>query len=222
MRAGRSFTSWPVLPGMPSRTLPEVRRRRVDCEWDHGLTRLNQARAQAVAMLPASTLVHLAAGGRDRPSPGPLCDDALATDRVRASSRQHPVQHRNPDGSLGLLGCEAAGPQPRSDQRLVATHGRSNQRTLAVANHLLPPQASLCPNQMNVHTLRGLDQMASAGPRRTRGGGQTRLRQRHARCHTHASRQHRRGISAEPFKCAIWRQTETELRQLFKNNPQQG
>jgi hypothetical protein len=69
-------------------------------------------------------LVHLAAGGRDGPSPGPLCDDALATDRVRASSRQHPVQHRHADGSLGLLGGEATGSQPGSDQRLVAEHRR--------------------------------------------------------------------------------------------------
>ncbi len=44
------------------------------------------------------------------------CDGALATDRVRASSRQHPVQHRHADGRLGLLGSEAAGPQTRSDQ----------------------------------------------------------------------------------------------------------
>jgi len=58
------------------------------------------------------------------PNPRLLCDDRLAADGVWASGRQHPVQHRHADGSLGLLGGEAAGPQPGSDQRLVATHCR--------------------------------------------------------------------------------------------------
>ncbi len=58
------------------------------------------------------------------PNPRLLCDDRLATDGIWASSRQHPVQHRHADGSLGLLGGEAAGSQPRSDQRLVAPHCR--------------------------------------------------------------------------------------------------
>ncbi len=55
-------------------------------------------------------------------NPRLLCNDRLATDGIRAPGRQHPVQHRHADGSLGLLGGEAAGPQPGSDQRLVATH----------------------------------------------------------------------------------------------------
>jgi hypothetical protein len=58
------------------------------------------------------------------PSPKLLCADRLATDGIRASGRQHPVQHSHADGSLGLLASEAAGLQPRSDQRLVTTHGR--------------------------------------------------------------------------------------------------
>jgi len=53
-----------------------------------------------------------------------LCDDRLATDGIRAPGRQHPVQHRHADGSLSLLGREAAGSQTRSDQRLVTTHRR--------------------------------------------------------------------------------------------------
>jgi len=57
-------------------------------------------------------------------NPKPLRDDRLATDRIRASGRQHPVQHRHADGSLSLLGREAAGSQTRSYQRLVATHCR--------------------------------------------------------------------------------------------------
>ena len=64
---------------------------------------------------------------RDGPNPSSLCDDPLAPDGVRASSRQHPVQDRHADGSLGLLSSEAAGAQPRSDQRLVPTHCRFNQ-----------------------------------------------------------------------------------------------
>ncbi len=60
------------------------------------------------------------------PNPRLLCDDRLATDGIWASRCQHPVQHRHADGSLGLLGGEAAGPQPGSDQRLVATHCRFN------------------------------------------------------------------------------------------------
>ena len=69
-------------------------------------------------------LVHSVDGGRDGPSPGPLCDDALATDGFRASCQQHPVQDGHADGSLGLLGSEAAGSQPWSNQRFVAAHCR--------------------------------------------------------------------------------------------------
>jgi len=58
------------------------------------------------------------------PNPRLLCNDRLTTDGNRAPGRQHPVQHRHADGSLGLLGGEAAGSQTRSDQRLVATHCR--------------------------------------------------------------------------------------------------
>ena len=54
------------------------------------------------------------------PDPKLLCHSRQATDGVGASSRQHPVQHRHADGSFGLLGHEAAGSQPGSDQRFVA------------------------------------------------------------------------------------------------------
>ncbi len=69
-------------------------------------------------------LVHSTDPGRDSPNPKLLRDDRLATDRIRAPGRQHPVQHRHADGSLSLLGREAAGSQTRSDQRLVTTHCR--------------------------------------------------------------------------------------------------
>jgi hypothetical protein len=51
-------------------------------------------------------------------NPKLLQDDRLATDGIRAPGRQHPVQRRHADGSLSLLGREAAGSQTRSDQRL--------------------------------------------------------------------------------------------------------
>jgi len=89
-----------------------------------------------------SALVHLSDGCRDGPTPELLCDDPLNTDRFWASSRQHPVQDRRADGRLGLLGSEAAGSQPGSDQRL-ATHGRFDQRTLTIVGCDLPAQAAL-------------------------------------------------------------------------------
>jgi hypothetical protein len=57
-------------------------------------------------------------------NPKLLRDYRLATDGIRASGRQHPVQHSHADGILGLLASKAAGSQPRSDQRLVTTHCR--------------------------------------------------------------------------------------------------
>ena len=54
-------------------------------------------------------LVHSRDGVRDDPSPGSLCHGRLATDRFRASGRQHPVQDRHADRSLGLLSSETAG-----------------------------------------------------------------------------------------------------------------
>ena len=75
---------------------------------------------------PQWALVHFADGGRGDPSPELLCDGPLKADRFRASSRQHPVQDRRSDGSLGLLGSEAVGSYPRSDQRLVTAHRRFN------------------------------------------------------------------------------------------------
>jgi transposase len=67
-----------------------------------------------------AALVHLAGRGRDDPNPKLLCGDRLATDGIRASGRQHSVQDRHANRSLTLLGSEAAGAQPRPDQRLVA------------------------------------------------------------------------------------------------------
>ena len=69
-------------------------------------------------------LVQFRVGGKMAPHPKLLRDDWLATDRIRTSGHQHSVQHRHADSSFGLLGSEAAGAQPWSDQCLVATHCR--------------------------------------------------------------------------------------------------
>ena len=69
-------------------------------------------------------LVHFRTEGEITPNPGLLCDDRMATDGIRASGRQHPIEHHHADGSLGLLSRKAAGSQSWSDQRLVTTHCR--------------------------------------------------------------------------------------------------
>ncbi len=71
-----------------------------------------------------AALVRFQTEGEISPNPKLLCDDRLATDRIRAAGRQHPVQHRHADRSLVLLSRKAAGSQPWSDQRLVTTHCR--------------------------------------------------------------------------------------------------
>jgi hypothetical protein len=76
--------------------------------------------------------VHSTAPGRDDPNSKLQCDDRLATDGIRASGRQHSVQDRHANRSLTLLGSEAAGAQPRPDQRLVAAHCRFYKGSLAV------------------------------------------------------------------------------------------
>jgi hypothetical protein len=58
------------------------------------------------------------------PHPKLLRDSWLATEGIRASGRQHPVQHSHGDGRLSPLGGKAAGSLPWSDQCLVAAHRR--------------------------------------------------------------------------------------------------
>jgi hypothetical protein len=53
-------------------------------------------------------LVHSTHQRRDGPEPKLLCDDRLATDGIRTSGRQPPVQHRHANGRLSLLGRKAA------------------------------------------------------------------------------------------------------------------
>jgi hypothetical protein len=73
-------------------------------------------------------------------------------DRPSLVSRysQHPVQDRHADGSLGLLGGETAGAQPRSDQRFVTAHCRFNQRGLTVAGGCLPGQPPMVRDHFQV------------------------------------------------------------------------
>src|SRR5208282_3196733 len=80
--------------------------------------------------------------GEVTPAREPLCDDALATNGDRASCLKHPIQNRDADGCLGLLGGEAACSQPRSDQCLVSAHRRFDQRALAIICCFLPGQPS--------------------------------------------------------------------------------
>jgi hypothetical protein len=63
---------------------------------------------------------HFQTGGEVTPNPKLLCDDWLATDGIRASGRQHPIQRRHADGNFGLLSRKAAGSQPWSDWRVTA------------------------------------------------------------------------------------------------------
>jgi hypothetical protein len=88
-------------------------------------------------------LVHFQTEGEITPNPKLLCHDRLATDGIRVSGRQHPIQHRRADGSLNLLSRKAAGPKPRSDQHLVATHRCFYQRTSTVVAGNLPDQSPL-------------------------------------------------------------------------------
>src|SRR3954462_1234731 len=95
-------------------------------------------------------LVHLRLEGKTPPNPRPLSASRLAPDGFRASGRQHPVQDRHTNGRFGLLGHKSTGSQPRSDQRLVATHCRFDERPLAVSSRNLPSQASLFRDHLQV------------------------------------------------------------------------
>jgi hypothetical protein len=71
-----------------------------------------------------AALVHFQTKGKMAPNPNSLCDGRLTTDGIRASGCQHPVQHRDTDSGLGLLGRKAASVQPWPDQRLITIHSR--------------------------------------------------------------------------------------------------
>jgi hypothetical protein len=88
-------------------------------------------------------LVHFQTEREIAPNPKLLCHVRLATDRIRVSGRQHPVQHRHADGGLGPLSRKVAGPKPSSDQHFLATHRCFYQRTSTVVVENLPRQSPL-------------------------------------------------------------------------------
>jgi hypothetical protein len=96
----------------------------------------------SVSLPPHVALVHFRDGARSQPSLELLRGGALATNRVRATNRQHLVQNSSAAGCLSLLGGEAACSQPRSDQCLVSAHRRFDQRALAIICCFLPSQSS--------------------------------------------------------------------------------
>jgi hypothetical protein len=113
--------------------------------------------------------VLLAQGRRDDPSPKPLCDDPLAADRIRASGRQHPIQDRHADGSLGLPGRETTGAQSRSDQNFATAYCRFDQRASTVAGRRLPRQPSPVRNHLQMAvTLCGRTRFTAGDGRRAR------------------------------------------------------
>ncbi len=76
---------------------------------------------------------------------------------------------RHADGSLCLLRGETACAQPRSDQRLVAAHGRFDERELAIAGGGLPGKSPSFPDHFQmVITLCRLIPFAAGHRRRAR------------------------------------------------------
>src|SRR3954453_20508497 len=78
--------------------------------------------------------------------------DALSGDALRHRHPEpgHPVQHRAADPGFGLLGRQRPGAQATTDDGLVAEHGGLPQRAPAVADRLLPAQAPLVPDHLDV------------------------------------------------------------------------
>src|SRR4028118_14550 len=63
--------------------------------------------------------------------------------RYRHAEPGHPVEHRTGDPGLGFLAAQSPGATASTDDGLVAEHGGFPKRALAVADRLLPSQASL-------------------------------------------------------------------------------
>src|ERR687894_836241 len=100
-------------------------------------------------------------GGYRRPSGGAL--------RPRHAEPGHPVEHRATDPGLGLLGGQGPGAKTTTDDGLVPEHGGLAERAPAVADRLLPAQASSVLDRPDVAVAlagRGVGGAAWAG-----GGG---------------------------------------------------
>src|SRR3954452_20832468 len=76
-----------------------------------------------------------------------LSGDAL---RHRHPEPGHPVEHRAADPGFGLLGRQCPGAQAATDDSFVAEHGGLPKRAPAVADRLLPAQAPLVPDRLDV------------------------------------------------------------------------
>src|SRR4051794_20802824 len=76
-----------------------------------------------------------------------LSGDAL---RHRHAEPGHPVEHRAGDPGLGLLAGQSPGAQATTDNGLVAEHGGFPERAPAVADRLLPAQAALVADQLDM------------------------------------------------------------------------
>src|SRR3954447_13209546 len=104
--------------------------------------------------------------------------DALSGDALRHRHAEpgHPVQHRAADPGFGLLGRQSPGAQAATDDSFVAEHGSLPKRAPAVADRLLPAQAPLVPDHLDV-----LVPLTGRGPgsRAQRCGGPRRDDHRH-------------------------------------------
>src|SRR4051812_48277560 len=78
--------------------------------------------------------------------------DALSGDALRQRHTEpgHPVEHRAADPGFGLLGRQCPGAQAATDDNFVAEHGGLPKRAPAVADRLLPAQAPLVPDRLDV------------------------------------------------------------------------
>src|SRR6478735_8994736 len=76
-----------------------------------------------------------------------LSGDAL---RHRHAEPGHPVERRAGDPGLGLLAGQSPGAQATTDDGLVPEHGGFPERAPTVADRLLPAQAALIADQLDM------------------------------------------------------------------------
>src|SRR3954465_13015262 len=78
--------------------------------------------------------------------------DALSGDALRHRHPEpgHPVQHRAADPGFRFLSQQSPGAQAATDDSFVAEHGGLPERAPAVADRLLPAQAPLVLDRLDV------------------------------------------------------------------------
>src|SRR5918997_6329321 len=94
-----------------------------------------------------SALVH---GGRRTDSGGPARALSGDADGKRLRNADHAVEHLGGHGGFALLGRQAAGSQPRSDDRLVAPDRGLREAAPAIAGYPLPSHAALLSDEPDV------------------------------------------------------------------------